>query len=175
MCYSTGAAAAASASSMDAVSRNSRFFDHLVELVPAKHYLEPDSEQVNVKYLKKSARDEAKAAFKQQHKENKRAKLDPDRPRTTLELQREAAQRAEASGSDEDDDDEDASGGGSDDDSDGEDAGAQPGPQPGRAAPGAAGAQLAFSKGEEQGGRGAELGAWGLRGEAGRGERRVGG
>ena len=34
--------------------------------------------QVNLKYLKKSARDEARAAFKQQAKAAKRAKLDPE-------------------------------------------------------------------------------------------------
>lgn len=34
--------------------------------------------QVNLKYMKKSARDEARAAFKQQAKAAKRSKLDPD-------------------------------------------------------------------------------------------------
>ena len=45
--------------------------------------------------MKKSVRDEAKAAFKQQFKEAKRARLDPDLAATlgsTLQLQREAAQ-----------------------------------------------------------------------------------
>lgn len=40
--------------------------------------LPPLPPQVNLKYLKKSARDEAKAALKQQYKAAKRAKLDPE-------------------------------------------------------------------------------------------------
>lgn len=68
------------------------FFDHLVELVPAKHYFADDAEApVNLKYLKKDAKAAAKAAFKQQYKANKRAKLDPDQARTTLELQQQRA------------------------------------------------------------------------------------
>ena len=76
-----------------ALEAHSRFFDHLVELVPAKYYLAGEQEPLNLKYMKKSARDEAKAAFKQQYKQNKRAKLDPDRAKTTLELQRELQQQ----------------------------------------------------------------------------------
>ena len=73
------------------MSAHAAFFDRLVELVPAKYYLAAEQEPVNLKYLKKSARDEAKAAFKQQYKANKRAKLDPDTAQTTLQLQRAAA------------------------------------------------------------------------------------
>jgi hypothetical protein len=46
--------------------------------------------------MKKSARDEAKAAFKQQAKAAKRAKLDPDQAKGTLQLQKEAAAAAAA-------------------------------------------------------------------------------
>ncbi|GAB4818093.1 hypothetical protein N2152v2_005139 [Parachlorella kessleri] len=87
-----------------ALEAHSRFFDHLVELVPAKYYLAGEQEPLNLKYMKKSARDEAKAAFKQQYKQNKRAKLDPGRAKTTLELQREQQQqqqqRQQANGQD---------------------------------------------------------------------------
>jgi hypothetical protein len=78
------------------LSSHARFFDHLVELVPAKYYLAAEQEQVNLKYLKKSTRDATKAAFKQQYKQNKRAKLDPDQAKTTLELQRQQQQQVAA-------------------------------------------------------------------------------
>ncbi|PRW58169.1 surfeit locus 6-like protein [Chlorella sorokiniana] len=77
-----------------ALRAHSRFFDHLVDLVPAKYYLDSGEDKVNLKYLKKSARDEAKAAFKQQYKAAKRAKLDPEQAKGTVQLQREAAERA---------------------------------------------------------------------------------
>lgn len=41
--------------------------------------------------MKKSLRDEAKAAFKQQYKAAKRSKLDPDQAKGTLQLQKEQA------------------------------------------------------------------------------------
>ena len=49
---------------------------------------------VNLKYMKKSVRDEARAQYKQQAKANKRTKLDPDLAKGTLALQREAAAAA---------------------------------------------------------------------------------
>lgn len=35
------------------VEAHARFFDHLVELVPAKHYVEREEQPANLKYLKK--------------------------------------------------------------------------------------------------------------------------
>lgn len=87
---------------MDVIS-HSNFFDRLVELVPAKYYLPAESEPVNLKYLKKSAKDEAKAQFKQQYKQNKRAKLDPDQAKTTLQLQKEQSKAKAAAGAAESD------------------------------------------------------------------------
>lgn len=132
--------------SMDLAS-HARFFDHLVELVPAKYYLATDTEQVNLKYMKKSARDAAKAAFKQQHKQNKRAKLDPDQAKTTLELQKAAAAAKQAQGGAAESDTDD-SGGEEDNDSEG----AAPEPQAAAVGPAAAG-KLALPTGA---GRGAE-------------------
>lgn len=130
-------------------AKAAKFFDHLVDLVPAKYYLDTGEEQasmrgaglarrrpfplcsggataalhhcssrtphachsfptyltapdllcvlqVNLRFLKRSVRDEARAAFKQQGKLNKRAKLDPDTAKTTLQLQKELAARQQA-------------------------------------------------------------------------------
>ena len=66
----------------------SQFFDHLVELVPAKFYIDSGREDAsNVKYLKKSAKAEAKRQAKDAAKKRKREKLDPGRIQTTLEVQ----------------------------------------------------------------------------------------
>lgn len=45
------------------------FFDHLVELVPPRHYHDLDADRVSTKYMKKADRDAAKAAFRKQHKQ----------------------------------------------------------------------------------------------------------
>lgn len=69
------------------------FFDHLVELVPPRHYHDLDADRVSTKYMKKADRDAAKAAFRKQHKQNKRDKLDPDKAQTALDVQRQLAQQ----------------------------------------------------------------------------------
>ncbi|PSC68647.1 surfeit locus 6-like protein [Micractinium conductrix] len=117
------------------LTAHSRFFDALVDLVPARHYLEgAEDKVVNLKYMKKSARDEARAAFKQQHKAVKRAQLDPDTAKTTLELQKEAAakQAAQQAANGAAESDDDSEGGGSDSGSDGEGGERQQQQQPGR-------------------------------------------
>jgi 60S ribosome biogenesis protein Rrp14 len=48
---------------------HSAFFDHLVELVPARYYHDLDADRVSTKYMKKGDRDVAKAAFRKQHKQ----------------------------------------------------------------------------------------------------------
>ncbi|KAJ9519430.1 hypothetical protein QJQ45_023071 [Haematococcus lacustris] len=66
----------------------SRFFDHLVDLVPAKFYHGDSENLVNLRTMKKAARAAAKQDFKAAAKENKRVKLDPDAPATALEMQK---------------------------------------------------------------------------------------
>ncbi|KFM25313.1 Surfeit locus protein 6-like protein [Auxenochlorella protothecoides] len=78
------------------IEDHAAFFARLVEMVPPKFYLHTDAGRVNLKYVKKSVRDEAKAAFKAQYKENKKAQLDPDQAKSTLDLQREVAAAAAA-------------------------------------------------------------------------------
>lgn len=80
---------------MTDIASHSNFFDHLVELVPAKYYLDTDNDRLNLKFLKQNERAAAKATFKQQYKASKRSKLDPDKAKTTLELQQEAATTTE--------------------------------------------------------------------------------
>ena len=104
-----------------------------VPLRPLPHII-PACQVVNLKYMKKSARDEARAAFKQQHKAVKRAQLDPDTAKTTLELQKEAAakQAAQQAANGAAESDDDSEGGGSDSGSDGEGGERQQQQQPGR-------------------------------------------
>lgn len=83
------------------VTEISRYFDRLVDLIPSKHYFNAD-EAVNLKYLKRAERDTTKAAYKQAHKSNKRARLDPDADISTTQLQ----QKKKASGEDNGDDDQ---------------------------------------------------------------------
>lgn len=73
------------------------FLDRLVDLIPAKHYLDSAAEgHVEVRYLQKSERAAMKEEFKKKYKEAKRAKLDPDEAVGTLvqlQKQQEAKQR----------------------------------------------------------------------------------
>ncbi|EFJ45299.1 hypothetical protein VOLCADRAFT_121188 [Volvox carteri f. nagariensis] len=74
------------------VAEHARFFDHLVELVPAKFYYDDESARINPRHLAKAAREALKADAKSKAKIAKREKLDPDKAATTLELQRRKAQ-----------------------------------------------------------------------------------
>lgn len=82
---------------------HSAFFDYLVELIPAKYYLATTDgdEHFNLKYMKKSEREEARARIKKQAQHAKRTKLNPDAPRSTLQLQKvqDEAAAAAAAGS----------------------------------------------------------------------------
>lgn len=69
------------------VQAHSRFFDHLVDLIPARFYHD-EQEHLDMKSLKKAERLAAKEEFKQKAKENKRTKLDPDAAVTALEQQK---------------------------------------------------------------------------------------
>jgi hypothetical protein len=66
----------------------SQFFDRLVELVPARYYLDSEREEpANTRFLKKSAKAEAKRVAKDAAKKRKREKLDPGSVKTTLDVQ----------------------------------------------------------------------------------------
>lgn len=55
--------------SQSPLQSHAAFFDHLVELVPARYYHDLDADRVNTKYMKKTDRLAAKAAFSKQHKQ----------------------------------------------------------------------------------------------------------
>ena len=74
------------------IANYARFFDKLVSLVPAQHYHEKP-EVVNVKYLHKQEKKLAKQMLKQQGKQNKRAKLDPETAKTALDVQQQQLQQ----------------------------------------------------------------------------------
>jgi hypothetical protein len=84
------------------LAADSRFFDRLVDLVPARHYLataDGGGAAVAAKFLKRAEREAAKAASRAHRKVAKRSKLDGgDGERSTLELQRAAAEKAAAGG-----------------------------------------------------------------------------
>jgi len=68
--------------------RTSLFFDRLVDMVPAKHYVDDGRDDAgSLKYLKKSAKLEAKQQRKEAGKKRKRENLDPDIQQSTLEVQ----------------------------------------------------------------------------------------
>jgi ribosomal protein S12 methylthiotransferase accessory factor YcaO len=74
------------------VSYLSTYFDSLVDLVPSKHYLDPE-EVLDLRSMKREERLQTKRAFKTQHKQAKRAKLDPDgESHTTAAQRRQEAQ-----------------------------------------------------------------------------------
>lgn len=88
---------------MHDLSENAKFFDRLVDFVPAKYYHPSDQEMVNTKYLKKNAKAAAKQTMKEQYKQNKRAKLNPDTAKTSLQIQQQQAEDMQQSDSSEDD------------------------------------------------------------------------
>ncbi|KAG2483321.1 hypothetical protein HYH03_017822 [Edaphochlamys debaryana] len=76
------------------ITECAKFFDHLVELVPAKYYYDDDLSRENPRHLAKAAREALKADVKFKAKVAKREKLDPDKVATTLEVQRRKSQAA---------------------------------------------------------------------------------
>lgn len=70
------------------IARLSEYFDALANLVPFKHYVDTD-DYVDVRSMKQKERVQVKAAFKQQHKFAKRAKLDPDAEISTTKVQQD--------------------------------------------------------------------------------------
>lgn len=61
--------------SPDVLASHGAFFDHLVELVPPRHYHDLDADRVSMKYMKKADREAAKAAFRKQHKQVRACRL----------------------------------------------------------------------------------------------------
>mmetsp|Transcript_14118 Transcript_14118/g.30627 ORF Transcript_14118/g.30627 Transcript_14118/m.30627 type:complete len:402 (-) Transcript_14118:522-1727(-) len=100
---------------MGTATEIAQFFDHLVDLIPAKHYYADEQDRLDLVHMKKAARIAAKQELKEKYKQNKRAKLDPEAPSTTLEVQRaklhgdkgKAGQESEGSDDDNDSDEED--------------------------------------------------------------------
>lgn len=86
------------------LSENAKFFDRLVDLVPAKYYHPSDQELVNTKYLKKNAKAAAKQVMKEQYKQNKRAKLNPDTAKTSLQIQQQQVENLQQSDSSDEED-----------------------------------------------------------------------
>lgn len=74
------------ASLQELAKQHSAFFDRLVEMVPAKYFFDSDKDAVQTRYMKKDARAEAKQVIKQQRKQSKRAKLDPEQATTALDV-----------------------------------------------------------------------------------------
>lgn len=89
---------------MHDLSENAKFFDRLVDLVPAKYYHPSDQELLNTKFLKKNAQAAAKQLMKEQYKQNKRAKLNPDTAKTSLQIQQQQVEELRESDSSEEDD-----------------------------------------------------------------------
>lgn len=66
----------------------SQFFNRLVDMVPAKYYFDnTDEDPVQLKYMKKGAKVDAKRERKEAAKKRKREKLDPDKAQTALDIQ----------------------------------------------------------------------------------------
>ena len=76
-------------------SQCAAFLDRLVDLIPAKHYLDSAAEgRVEVRYLPKSEKAAMKEEFKKKYKESKKTKLDPDEAGGTLvQLQKQQEQK----------------------------------------------------------------------------------
>ena len=90
-----GSFALHTASSMAASMSHAAYFDSLVDMIPAKHYLDPEKEPINIKHMKKADKKAAKRALKAEGRKNKRQKLDPSMAATTLEQQQQRAAEKE--------------------------------------------------------------------------------
>jgi hypothetical protein len=82
-----------------AIAEHSRFFDNLVDLIPARFY-HGEGERLHLQSMNKSARAAAKQQFKAAYRENKRAKFDPDAPPMTALALQKAQQQQQAEGND---------------------------------------------------------------------------
>lgn len=55
-----------------------KFFTALADLIPARHYYGEDEERVQLRYIEKSKREDARKDFQKKYKAAKRAKFDPE-------------------------------------------------------------------------------------------------
>lgn len=62
------AAAGASAAPSGSSAEHAKFFNHLVDLIPARYYYEDDIERMNPKFMQKAARAAAKQQMKEAYK-----------------------------------------------------------------------------------------------------------
>ena len=81
--------------SMAEVMSHAAYFDSLVDMIPARHYLDPEKETINLKHMKKADKKAVKRALKAEGRKNKRQKLDPDAAVTTLQAQQQRAAQTE--------------------------------------------------------------------------------
>ncbi|XP_038975266.1 surfeit locus protein 6-like [Phoenix dactylifera] len=85
---------------------HSVYFDHLVELIPARFYLPPDDDKPWFQGLSKVAKAAAKKESRENLKKARRARLDPEKSATTLDLLKksifEAADKSSDGGSESD-------------------------------------------------------------------------
>lgn len=63
---------------MGILVERAKFFGALADLIPARHYYGEDEERVQLRYIEKSKRDDARKEFQKKFKAAKRAKFDPD-------------------------------------------------------------------------------------------------
>lgn len=78
------------------LSSHSAFFNHLVDLIPAKHYLAEADDRVDLRFLKRGERAAALEQFKRQHKEAKRENLNPEAIKSTIDLQKAKSEKEDA-------------------------------------------------------------------------------
>ncbi|XP_010943902.1 uncharacterized protein [Elaeis guineensis] len=85
---------------------HSVYFDHLVELIPARFYLPADEDKPWFQGLSKTAKAAAKKESRENVRKARRARLDPEKSATTLDLLKksifEAADKSSDGGSDSD-------------------------------------------------------------------------
>jgi hypothetical protein len=70
-----------------------KFFSALADLIPARHYYGEDEERVQLRYIEKSKRDDARKDFQKKYKAAKRAKFDPDAMKSRSDTGRGAQQQ----------------------------------------------------------------------------------
>eukprot|EP00033_Pygsuia_biforma_P001846 GCRY01002065.1.p1 GENE.GCRY01002065.1~~GCRY01002065.1.p1 ORF type:complete len:321 (+),score=59.49 GCRY01002065.1:146-1108(+) len=94
------------------VQRHTAFFDHMLTLIPSKHYFSKDSFESKVlssKYhfnVKGTVSSKISATKKDAVKQNKRARLDPSQKKTILDIQSETKQKRDLGELESSDDDE---------------------------------------------------------------------
>lgn len=73
---------------------HSAYFNSLIELIPAKHYLPVDEEEQASKFYKNRQKKAPKQTIKEASRKAKRARLDPNQHKTIHEIQKEIEQNA---------------------------------------------------------------------------------